>query len=571
MRTPVPRPEHHLLPRPTNVNSRPGRLTLDAATTLRATPGAEGAADLLRTLLAPATGLPLAPSPAGQLVLALDPQLGGLGEEGYGLTIGPHALLLRAAAPAGLLRGVQTIRQLLPTEALLDAPQPKAGWELPCVEITDVPAQAWRGAMLDVARHFQPVSFLRRYVDLLALHKLNVLHLHLTDDQGWRMPVAAYPRLTEVGSKRARSMVGPAGSTTYDRTPHGGSYTRAELTGLVAYAAERGVTVVPEIEMPGHARAALAAYPHLGNHPERQLDVWTDWGVCENVFGVHDAVLDFCRTVLGEVMEVFPSPHIHVGGEECPTVEWAASAAARERIAALGLTGPEALPGWFLGQIGDFLVEHGRRPTGWAESGGELPLDFTVMTWRDPAHALRAARRGHQVVRADHLSAYLDYAQSATAGEPPAQPGPVVDLRAVYALEAASDDWEPTEARQVIGTQAQLWTEFVSTPAHIEYLAFPRLCALADRAWSGGGDFDTDFLPRLAQHTGRLDALGVNHRPQSLLLNPACAPTPGTHPRTDRRRTRPSGGRRGSATGSAPRPRTAAAARPQGTSAPHRS
>lgn len=506
---PASRPELSLLPRPRKVSPRPGHFVLDRDTAVRAMPGTRAAAALLRTLPAPATGLPLPRSADGRIVLALDPHLGGLGEEGYGLTIGPQALLLRAARPTGLLRGVQTIRQLLPAEALSGA-APTRTWELPCVEISDVPRHSWRGAMLDVARHFQPVSYLRRYVDLLAFHKLNVLHLHLTDDQGWRMPVDAYPRLTSVGGHRAESMTGGAG---FDGVPHSGAYTKRELRDLVAYAAARGVTVVPEIEMPGHVRAALAAYPELGNHPGRSLDVWTRWGVCPTVFGVHEPVLDFCRAVLDEVMDVFPSPYIHIGGEECPTTEWENSPAARERAAAEGLGDARELHGWFMGRIGAFLVERGRRPTGWAETGTELPLDFTVMTWRDPAHARAAARRGHQVVSAHHRATYLDYAQSTDPGEPPAQPGAAVDLRAVHGNDPAPENWEPEEAARVLGTQAQLWTEYVRTPDRVEYLTYPRLCALADRAWAGERSDWTGFVERLRHHTGRLDALGVRYRP----------------------------------------------------------
>jgi hexosaminidase len=505
----VPAHRPSLIPQPTQLTWRPGHFTLTSDTTVRAAPGAEPAAALLRTLLAPATGLPLPPSPAGPLVLTLDPQLRGLGEEGYGLTVAADALLLRAAHLTGLLRGVQTLRQLLPAEALSDRPAPGTPWRLPCVEITDVPRHAWRGFMLDVARHFQPVSLLRRYVDLLALHKLNVLHLHLTDDQGWRMPVAAYPRLTEVGGRRAESMVGPSGSDVFDGIPHQGAYTRRELTGLVAYAAERGVTVVPEIEMPGHARAALAAYPRLGNVPGRRLDVWTRWGVCDTVLGVDDPVLDFCRTVLDEVIDVFPSPHVHIGGDECPTTEWAASPAARARAAAEGLSGTGALRGWFLGRIGAHLVERGRIPTAWAETGEGLPQEFTVMTWRDPEHTRMALKQGHAVISCHHRAAYLDYAQSYAATEPQAQPGPVVDLRAVHGHEAADDSGSAGELR---GMQAQLWTEFAPTAEHVDYLAFPRLCALADRAWHGAAPWP-DVHSRLRAHSTRLAALGVRHGP----------------------------------------------------------
>ncbi|MFI7341517.1 beta-N-acetylhexosaminidase [Streptomyces sp. NPDC050085] len=486
-----------LVPAPTQLSHRPGHFTLAADTALRVSPGAEPAADLLRALLAPATGLPLAASPDGPFVLALDPGLGGLGEEGYGLTVSPDAVLLRAAHLTGLLRGIQTVRQLLPVEALFAARQPDVPWRLPCVEITDVPRHAWRGFMLDVARHFQPAALLRRYVDLLALHKMNVLHLHLTDDQGWRMPVAAYPRLTEVGGRRVLPV------------PHEGAYTPGELRDLVAYAAARGVTVVPEIEMPGHARAALAAYPEFGNVPGRQLAVEGRRGVYDTVLGVHEPVLDFCRTVLDEVLDVFPSRHVHIGGDECPTTEWAASPAARERAAAEGLAHTDALRDWFLGRIGAHLVERGRIPTAWAEPGEGLPSDFAVMTWRDPEHTRIALKRGHRVISCQHRSTYLDYVQSDSPAEPPAQPGVLLDLRTAH-------EHEPPDAAgtsgELLGMQAHLWTEFVTTPEHVDHMTFPRLCAVADRAWHGSPAWP-DFRARLGAHTARLAALGVRHGP----------------------------------------------------------
>ncbi|MFG2615050.1 beta-N-acetylhexosaminidase [Streptomyces anulatus] len=530
---PASRPDLALVPRPTKVSSLGGRLTLDRDTAVRALPGAEPAADLLRSLVGRAAGLPLAPASDGRVVIALDDRLGGLGEEGYGLTVARQALQLRAAHLTGLLRGVQTIRQLLPAEALSGGSSATGSWELPCVEITDVPDRPWRGAMLDVARRFQPVGYLRRYVDLLALHKLNVLHLHLTDDQGWRMPVDAYPRLVSVGSRRARSQKGPTGpdGAHFDAVPHEGAYTKAELRGLVRYAAERGVTVVPEIEMPGHVRAALAAHPELGNHPGRELDVWTRWGVCDTILGVHEGVFDFCRAVLEEVMDVFPSPYIHIGGEECPTTEWEESPAARERAAALGLADPAALHGWFMGRVGAFLVERGRIPLGWVENGAELPPEFTVMTWRDSSHARAAARRGHQVIAAHHRATYLDYAQSGDPSEPVAQPGAPVPLHTVHGYEPAPRDWPEADRARVLGTQAQLWTEYARTPEEIEYLSYPRLCALADRSWSGGRGDWPGFVERLRHHTARLDALGVPYRPldaRSLATATYASPSSGT-------------------------------------------
>ncbi|MFE0808595.1 beta-N-acetylhexosaminidase [Streptomyces sp. NPDC058848] len=537
----LPRPEQALLPRPSRLSTRTGHLRLDHTTRLRVTPGAEPAAALLRTLLAPATGLRLEASPDGAFVLALDPALTGLGDEGYGLTVSPRGALLRAARPAGLLRGVQTVRQLLPYEALSGRPVRGVPWELPAVEITDVPRHPWRGSMLDVARHFQPVSYLRRYVDLLALHKLNVLHLHLTDDQGWRMPVAAHPRLTEVGGWRAQSMTGPAGSDRFDGVPHGGAYTRAELRALVAYAAGRGVTVVPETGVPGHVRAALAAHPELGTDPGRRLDVWTHWGVCENVLGTDDHVLDFFRTVLDEVMDVFPSPHVHLGGDECPTTEWERSPAARARAAREGLPGPRALHPWFIARMAEHVVRAGRRPVVWAENGVTLPLECTVMSWREPGHARAAAQRGHRVVHADHRATYFDYARGDGPGEPPAQPGGIVDLRAVYDVDLAPPTPDPEVAARVLGAQGQLWTEFVATAEHIEYLTYPRLCALAERVWDGTSGWH-DFNARLDGHRARLDALDVPHaRPPVAGHPPRRSPAPHTTHRRSRTGGSPTG------------------------------
>jgi hexosaminidase len=492
-----------IVPRPTRLRHRAGRFEFGPATALRATPGAEPAARLLRRYLRPVTGLPLPLSPNGTVLLALDEQLVGLGAEGYALTVSEQAVVLRARRLAGLLHGVQSIRQLLPPEALGEGPVPGVRWTMPCVDVTDAPRLPWRGAMLDVARHFQPVRFLRRFVDLLALHKLTVCHLHLTDDQGWRMPVSAYPLLTEVGGMRARTQLGPAGSDRFDDVPHGGAYTSAELRGLVEYAAERGVRIVPEIETPGHARAALAAYPWLGNHPGRRLPVWTRWGVSEAVLGVHDRVFEFLETVLGEVMDVFPGRYVHIGGDEVPVTEWAASPVALDRIARAGLPGPQALRGWFLDRVGGFLLDHGRVPVCWDDAGDGTPLDprTVIMPWQESA----LYGRGNPLVLALYRSTYLDYPQSAELDERAGQPGGVVTMSDVYHQVIPDDP-------AVLGSQCQLWTEQVPRAEDVEYLAFPRLCALADALWSARPDWAA-FRAAMAGHERRLAAMSVAHRP----------------------------------------------------------
>ncbi len=518
-----------LIPRPSVLVPRPGRFAIPAALNLEAGPGTERAADLLAGYLArprcaegPPIRLHLAPTADADLPSAAQ-------AESYALDISADQVTVTAAREAGLFHAVQTLRQLLPADAR------DASW--PCLSIHDAPRLPWRGALIDVARHFMPLDFLYRFTDLLALHKLNVLHLHLTDDQGWRFEIDGLPLLTDIGAWRAESMIGPAGSTRFDGVSHGGYYTQAQLRALVRYADARGVRVVPEIGMPGHARAALAAYPHLGNNPANRLPVWTSWGICEDIFGVHDEALDVCRTVLGQAMDVFPDRYIHIGGDECPTTQWTTNEVAKRRTAELGLGSPAELHGWFLRQMADFLTGHGRRCVSWDETGhgpdAQLPRDIALCAWRDPGHGVQAVRRGHQVIMAPHLSTYFDYPQRDHPDEPLGHPNGVTTLEDVYRFEPLAGDLpvaDPHDGARpgVLGTQAQLWTEFASTPQHVEYLAFPRLCALAEVAWTHPqansptgtpththtdahplSPAYTDFTTRLAQHLTLLRRLGV--------------------------------------------------------------
>lgn len=506
-----------IIPRPVRLEPQAGHFVFGPATSIRAAPGAEGAEALLREALLPATGLPLPPSPDGEVRLTLDSGLAAYGPEAYELRIGSGQVSLTAASRLGLLHGVQTIRQLLPPQALARAPgagpltnpstSPLTGmqWRLPCGYVLDYPRFPWRGFMLDVARHFQPARFVRGLIDVLALHKINILHLHLTDDQGWRLEIGRYPALTEVGAWRTESMVGRAGGTEGDGVPHGGFYTQAELRALVAYAADRGIQVIPEIGMPGHTRALLAAYPHLGNDPGRALPVWTGWGISDHILGP-DA-LPFCEDVLAEVMKVFPDSPIHLGGDECPTTEWVTSPRARARSVELGLAHPAELYGWFMRRLTDFVLGHGRRPICWDEAAQipALPSDVTIMAWREQAYGLAAAGRGHPVIMAPRRHTYLDYAQSDDPDEPLGQPG-LTTLADVYTFDPLNG--RPDLADRVLGTQAQMWTEFTPTPRHIEYMAFPRLCALAEVAWSPTPQNLDDFIHRMTAHARRLDALG---------------------------------------------------------------
>ncbi|MFF0474844.1 beta-N-acetylhexosaminidase [Streptomyces sp. NPDC004284] len=509
-----------LVPRPSSVHRRPGCFPLTPTTALTAGEGAREAAALLRDLLRPATGLPLAPAGVargGTIALAVDGRAAGeLGAEGYLLDVAPERVLLTAAAPTGLLRGVQTLRQLLPAEAWGDRPARGVRWELPCASVRDVPRFRWRGAHLDVARWWMPTSFLFRYVDLLAAHKLNVLHLHLTDDQGWRMEIDRYPLLTEVGAWRSRSMAGALAEERYDDVPHGGHYTRRELRELVAYAERRGVTVVPEIDLPGHTQAAIAAYPELGGDTGagERVEVSSRWGVHDRILAPGEASLDFCRGVLEEVLDVFPSPFVHIGGDEVPTTRWQSSPAARRTARELGI-GVDGLHGWFTGELDAWLHARGRRTVGWDDvlvAGRARPLSegATVMSWLGTEGALAAAAAGHEVIMTPYDWTYLDYGQAEGPGEPLSM-GHVTTLEKVHSYEPVP---ESLTEDQVLGTQGQVWTEYLPTPERVEYAAFPRLCALAEVAWSSPDGRDHgEFLGRLRPHLARLDRMGVRYRP----------------------------------------------------------
>jgi hexosaminidase len=470
-----------IIPRPPQVEPRHGWFLLRPDLRVNCGPGAERAGELLAGYL----GLRGKAGHAPTIWLELASR--GPGPEGYQLDVRPQQVVLTATTEAGLLHGVQTLRILA------------SQGNLPCLRIRDAPRLPWRGVLLDVARHHLPLEFLHQFVDLLALHKLNVLHLHLTDDQGWRMEIAGWPRLVDVGAWRPESQG--------DGVPHGGYYTQAELRELVRCAAARGVLIVPEIELPGHVRAALAAYPELGNFPSRRRPVWTSWGISEDILGVHDTALAFCRDVLRQVADVFPAPYVHIGGDECPTTQWATAPSALARARELGFDDPGRLHGWFLGQLRDTLRELGRTAVCWAESHpGGMPSGLVATAWRDAAHGATAVRDGHQVIMAPHRSTYLDYASA----EPAGPSGFVTSLADVYHFDPLGGlpvavGSEPG----VLGTQAQLWTEYAPTPDHVRRLAFPRLCAFADAAWrSTAPDYD-DFRRRLAVHLDLLGALNA--------------------------------------------------------------
>ncbi|MFD4135906.1 beta-N-acetylhexosaminidase [Streptomyces goshikiensis] len=496
---------------------------------LGAGPGTGGTARWLRRELGAATGwgLPEAgPGAAGDIRLRLDPRAGAdLGPEAYRIGIDGSGVELAGASAAGLFWAAQTLRQLLGADAHRKAPLPGRVWSLPHGSVADGPRFGWRGMMLDVARHFMPKDGVLRYIDLLAAHKLNVLHLHLTDDQGWRVEIERHPRLTEVGAWRPRSRWGHRASPLWNETPHGGFYTRDDIREIVAYAAERHVRVVPEIDVPGHSQAAIAAYPELGNTDvvdTAALGVWDDWGVSENVLAPTEDVLRFYEGVFEELLELFPvevSPFVHVGGDECPKAQWRASATAQERIRELGVAGEDGLQSWFVRHFDSWLAARGRRLIGWDEilEGGLAP-GAAVSSWRGYAGGIAAAEAGHDVVMCPEQQVYLDHRQ-ADGPDEPVPIGYVRSLEDVYRFEPVPPELSPEAAARVLGAQANVWTEVMENQSRVDYQVFPRLAAFAEVVWSRlpeSAERDwTGFEERMAGHRVRLDALGVDHRPPS--------------------------------------------------------
>lgn len=513
-----------LIPAPREVTwGAPGAepFRLDAATVLTAPPGTEGVARLLRATVGAATGLPLADGTDGHRVeLALD---AALAPEAYGLVVGGDTVRITGGSATGLLHGAQTFRQLLGPAAFRRAPiAPERTWEVPAVVIADEPRFSWRGLMLDVSRHFLPKDDVLRYLDLLAAHKLNVFHFHLTDDQGWRIEIKRYPRLTEVGSWRARTKYGHRASELWDETPYGGHYTQDDIREIVAYAAERHIRVVPEIDIPGHSQAAISAYPELGNTDvidTTTLSVWDTWGINPNVLAPTDNTLRFFEGVFEELLDLFPaatSPFIHVGGDECLKDQWKESPTAQARIAELGLKDEDELQSWFIRHFDGWLTARGRRLIGWDEIlEGGLAEGAAVSSWRGYAGGIAAAEAGHDVVMCPEQQVYLDHRQDGGPDEP--MPiGYVRTLEDVYRFEPVPPGLSEEAARHILGTQANVWSEVMQNRSRVDYQVFPRLAAFAEVAWSSlPAPADRDFAAfdaRMTDHYARLDTLGVDYR-----------------------------------------------------------
>jgi hexosaminidase len=421
----------------------------------------------------------------------------------------PARVTVSAREPRGLFYGAVTLWQLASAQPLHDGTL-----ELPGVRIEDTPRFRWRGLMLDSARHFQSPEFILRYLDWMALHKLNVLSWHLTDDQGWRLEIRRYPRLTGVGAWRV-----PAGEAAlHDIDPathrprlYGGYYTQQDVRRIVAHAAARNITIVPEIDMPGHATAAIVAYPRLGVLDQPPTAVPSDWGVYPNLLNVEESTFVFIERVLDELMALFPGEYIHTGGDEAVKDQWRTSARIQARMRELGVASEEALQGYFTARLGEYLAAHGRRQVGWDEIlEGGVPRDATVMSWRGVEGAIAAAERGHDTVLSPAPTLYFDNRQGPTPAEPPGR-GTVVTLEDVYRFDPLPGALVHEQAH-VLGVQANLWTEHVRTEANTAYMTWPRAAALAEVGWSPAAKIDWDgFERRLAAEFTRYRTWGIRY------------------------------------------------------------
>ncbi|MDW7695130.1 family 20 glycosylhydrolase [Flammeovirgaceae bacterium SG7u.111] len=403
--------------------------------------------------------------------------------EGYSLVVNDEGVVVKGKDHAGLFYGVQTLKQLLPPAIESKEVVADVKWTLPLVSIEDYPRYNWRGMHLDVSRHMSSVDFVKKYIDNMAMHKLNIFHWHLTDDQGWRIEIKKYPKLTEIGAWRDETLVGHAGSKEFDGKRYGGFYTQEEVKEVVAYAKERFITVVPEIEMPGHATAAVASYPELGvtgNRPK----VVGEWGVFLDIYGVEDTTFTFLENVLVEVMALFPSKYIHIGGDEAWKDQWKASKSVQAKIKELGLKDEHELQSWFITRMEKFINSKGRQIIGWDEilEGGLAP-NAAVMSWRGEEGGIAAAKDKHYVVMSPGSHLYFDHYQ----GDPKFEPLQIhgfTTLEKLYSYNPTPKELTPEEEQYILGAQANVWSEYLPTPEKIEYVVYPRIGALSEVLWS---------------------------------------------------------------------------------------
>ncbi len=509
-----------IIPKPVQMERGRGSFTLPLSAEIQYSGGewARTEAGFLAEMLRPATGFELKTKEGteGAINLVIDTAL-GMNPEGYLLTVEKGKVNLTGCTPAGLSRGLQTIRQLLPAQIESDTVISGMKWTMPCISITDYPRFAWRGMHLDVSRHFFDVTFIKRYIDILAMHKMNVFHWHLVDDQGWRIEIKKYPRLTEVGAWRVNREALPWSSRRPqqpgEEATYGGFYTQEEIKEVLAYAAERHITVVPEIEMPAHVGSALAAYPEYScTGGPFTVPPGSVWPITDIYCAGKEETFAFLEDILTEVMELFPSPYIHIGGDEADKTEWRKCQYCQARIRKEGLKDEAGLQSYFIKRIERFLNSRGRRMIGWDEilEGGLAP-DAAVMSWRGFDGGIEAAKAGHDVVMTPSSYCYFNVYQGNPVDEPVSYNG-LLTLKKVYSFEPVPEELTPEEAKYVIGAQGCLWTEMVPDGKIAEYMILPRLTALSEVLWSVPESRNwEDFNRRLIRMMERFDEMGLKY------------------------------------------------------------
>jgi hexosaminidase len=514
-----------IIPAPAGVTIYPGQYTLSPDTTVFADDAVQAEARMLAQYLAPATGFEFrvrTGKPAdGAVSIALDEDLASShGPESYTLTVTPQAVTLRAGGAAGAFYGIQTLRQLLPPEIFRSEKVSGVEWTIPCCEILDCPRFVWRGLHLDVSRHFYDVQFIKKYIDLLALYKMNRFHWHLVDSVGWRIEIKKHPELTDIGAWRTGEDFKNWGGSDF-RFPgkgsgedlYGGYYTQEQIRDIVAYAKARHIEILPEIEMPGHSGCALVAHPELTC---TQVTPGSDGRIVEHVYCAgKDATFQFLEDVLDETMALFPFVYVHIGGDEVGKDQWKECADCQARMKAEGLKNEDELQSYFIKRIEKYVNSKGRRIIGWEEilQGGLAP-DATVMSWLGTQSGVKSARMGHDAIMAPNTYLYLDAYQSDPSREPTTIGYAPNTLSRVYHFEPVADELSPEETKRILGAQGQAWTEWMIDSGRVEYMVYPRACALAEVAWTPKENKDyCDFYDRLKTHARRLGYLHVNYRP----------------------------------------------------------
>ena len=432
------------------------------------------------------------------IVLGLDPSIAN--KEGYVLTTTPEGININGQTENGVFYGIQTLRKSIPAEAK------EATILIPAGEIKDEPRFSYRGMHLDVGRHFFPKEFMKKYIDLLALHNMNTFHWHLTDDQGWRIEIKKYPKLTEIGSQRSRTVIG-RNTQEYDNTPYGGFFTQEEAKEIVKYAQERYITVIPEVDLPGHMLAALAAYPEMGC-TGGPYEVCPRWGIFKDVLCIgNDQTMQFLEDVMNEIIEIFPSKYVHIGGDEAPRTRWEKCQKCQARIKTEGLkadknhTAEDRLQSYCMTRIEEFLNSKGRQIIGWDEIlEGDVAPNATVMSWRGMEGGIKAAQLGHDVIMTPTSFCYFDYYQTADTKDEPLGIGGYVPIEKVYSLKPVPAVLTEEQSKHILGAQANLWTEYIHSSEHVEYMVLPRMAALAEVQWTQPEKKDfKDFTKRLAR------------------------------------------------------------------------